>query len=129
MSEHKIEREAVLWAWATLFPDNEPTEAEIVDLVTTVLSGATTRSIVKGFVSSVAIAYVEAAKNHIDTVLELETNLARATEELVSLRTASLCYRAADRAQRQHANTSTARAYCEAAGVLDKALGAGHEGT
>lgn len=124
MSEHKIEREAVLWAAAALNWKRVPDGPLLDVLVSDVLAGRETGPVIR-----IAIAYVEGVKNHLDTVLELETNLARATEELVSLRTASLCYRAADRAQRQHANTSTARAYCEAAEALDKALGAGPGGT
>lgn len=119
MNEHKIEREAVIWAWKTLYEDEAPRDGTIERLVNHVLAGTPETPVVK-----VAIAYVEGIKNHLDTVLELETNLARATEELVSLRTVAAYYRIADYNQRRCANTGTVE-YRKAAEALDKALGAG----
>lgn len=122
MSEHKIEREAVLWAWKVLYGD-EPNALEIERLVKRVMSGDANVPVVK-----VAIAYVESAKNHVDTVLELETNLARATGDLESLRTVATWYRIADHNQRHFASAGTTESYRKAAEAMDKALGARAEG-
>lgn len=118
MNGHKIEREAVRWAWHHLYR-SEPTEETIEACIAAVLRGEDKLDHIR-----IAIAYVESAKNHVDLVLELETNLESATEELASLRTAAAYYRIADYNQRRCANTGTAECYRRAAEAMDRALGA-----
>lgn len=133
MNEYKIEREAVLWAWRILH-EGEPSPRDIAVFIKAVLSGDVARPCCamapaeSARLVRIAIAYVEAAKNHIDTVLELETNLDRVTKELESLRTVATWYRIADH-QRDFASNATTESYRKAAEAMDKALIGGPGGT